>query len=177
MITTDRLEEMQEEVFLWCYEKGWYDKPVSHGTAMALLHSEVTESLEAWRDWGMEDATELPFSPGKVAKPEGVPSEFADILIRMLDDARRFAVNLVVSDFWVNETAGDDFPDSMNMLHDKISLISQALPIQRDVYYASVLSLLLKLCQVYEIDLEAEYKRKMAYNYTRPYRHGRRGAI
>lgn len=37
---------------------------------------------------------------------------------------------------------------------------------------ADVLIRLLDICDIYDIDLEKEYERKMAYNRTRPYRHG-----
>jgi NTP pyrophosphatase (non-canonical NTP hydrolase) len=115
------LGEMMAEVVAATKAKGWYDTPVSFGEAMALLHSEVSEALEAWREWGTEDAIEA-FVPGSIGaltsvidppKPEGVGSEFADVLIRLLDYCSRF-----------------------------------------------------------DVDLAAEYERKMRYNRTRPYRHG-----
>jgi len=37
---------------------------------------------------------------------------------------------------------------------------------------ADILIRLLDTCQRYNVDLELEYERKMAYNKTRPYRHG-----
>jgi NTP pyrophosphatase (non-canonical NTP hydrolase) len=110
------LREMQAEIVAVCQDRGWYDQPVSFGEAMALLHSEVSEALEAWRLWGLGDGTAgSAITPGgdQGAKPEGVGSEFADVLIRLLDDCARFG-----------------------------------------------------------IDLDAEYERKLAYNRTRPYRHG-----
>jgi|SRR5882762_354320 len=39
---------------------------------------------------------------------------------------------------------------------------------------ADILIRLLDTCQRYNVDLELEYERKMAYNKTRPYRHGNR---
>jgi NTP pyrophosphatase (non-canonical NTP hydrolase) len=95
------LASMQEEVTSWCERKGWKgpgSAPVTFGDTMALLHSEVSEALEAFRDWGTKDATEeIPLGGkylGIVAKPEGVGSEFADILIRLLDDCDRWGVDL-----------------------------------------------------------------------------------
>lgn len=112
---TRTLGAMTQEVMEWCHSKGWYDNPVSFLEAMALLHTEVSEAVEAWRKWGTDDATDPTIEPNLIHKPEGIGSEFADVLIRLLDDCGRFG-----------------------------------------------------------IDLEAEYHRKMAYNRTRPYRHGKR---
>lgn len=88
----DHLEDMQRKVTEWCERKGWKGEgsaPVTFGDTMALLHSEVSEALEAYRDWGLADAT-----IGEGLKPEGVGSEFADVLIRLLDDCDRYGVDL-----------------------------------------------------------------------------------
>ena len=111
----DHLEDMQRKVTEWCERKGWKGEgsaPVTFGDTMALLHSEVSEALEAYRDWGLADATETrPADHGRwckskgyagpcpseecpIPKPEGVGSEFADVLIRLLDDCDRFGVDL-----------------------------------------------------------------------------------
>lgn len=58
------------------------------GDYIALLHSEVSEALEAYRSWKLADATE----PG--GKPEGVGSELADVLIRLIDTADVFGIDL-----------------------------------------------------------------------------------
>jgi NTP pyrophosphatase (non-canonical NTP hydrolase) len=123
-------------------EKGWRAPDggmcAGHtfGDYIALAHSELSEALEAYRDHRLEDATETQpecscamseatmVSCGKhgydapeewAPKPEGVGSEFADLLIRLVD-----------------------------------------------------------MADVFGIDLEAEYRRKIAYNRTRAYQHGGR---
>jgi len=122
---------------------GWWEKPKSPGELLVLIHSEVSEALEEIRNghqmnetyysgkitsdeilcyktiiiegkskskFGLKEGS-LPFI--EINKPEGVPSELADIVIRVFD-----------------------------------------------------------MCGYYGIDLYAAIKEKMAYNESRPYKHG-----
>jgi NTP pyrophosphatase (non-canonical NTP hydrolase) len=75
---------------------GWFDQEVTFATAMANLHGEVSEAWEAWRKWGGADATDNIAGQinEAIPKPEGVGSEFADILIRLLDDCERWNIDL-----------------------------------------------------------------------------------
>lgn len=101
--------EIQREVWGVLVEKGWEPTNNTFGDLIALLHSEVSEMLEAYRDYKTTDPT-IPRG-----KPEGIGSEAADVLIRLLH-----------------------------------------------------------MCEKYDIDLGFEYRRKLSYNATRPYQHGRR---
>lgn len=104
-----RLSEMSIQAYRIAKEHGWVDEanPVPIPEQVALLHSEVSEAFESWRNGEPISWT------NKEGKPEGIGAEFADILIRI----GHYAV-------------------------------------------------------ANHIDLEFEVKRKMAYNITRPYRHG-----
>jgi NTP pyrophosphatase (non-canonical NTP hydrolase) len=160
---------------------GWYDSPVSFGEAMAYLHSEVSEAFEAWRIWGLSDGTAgSAISPGgdPGAKPEGIGSEFADVLIRLLDCCVRFGVDLEAER---EEFAGaygfrDSFPENMNTLHVLIARASEvhALGEGPGEQFAGILSFLGACCVSYGIDLLAEYDRKMTWNRTNPHRHEKR---
>jgi NTP pyrophosphatase (non-canonical NTP hydrolase) len=107
-------------------EKGWRApdggmcEGQTFGDYIALAHSELSEALEAYRDHRLEDATvaggfHVRDNVRVLPKPAGVGSEFADLLIRLVDMADVFGINL-----------------------------------------------------------EAEYRRKVAYNRTRSYQHGGR---
>lgn len=60
------------------HDKGFYDEPRLFSTSIALIHSELSEALEADREGTM--STKIPgFS--------GVTEELADAVIRILDTA------------------------------------------------------------------------------------------
>jgi NTP pyrophosphatase (non-canonical NTP hydrolase) len=186
------LETMEAEVLQYCKDMGWYDEDVPFEQAMALLHEEAAEAGSAWRRWGLRDATREDhpeINPGGVAcsvivKPEGVGSEFADILIRALDDSTRY--NLRLADLIVSRGGRfglrEEFLVNINILHGLIARASMAwdalMSEGPDHFYqpgpcvADVVRFTMQLAEHYGIDLEAEYARKMAYNRTREYRHG-----
>lgn len=95
------LEQMMHEVTAVNVANGWHDETRRFAEDIALLHSEVSEMLEAYRDHGIMDATEPgthtdPFMNDIPNKPEGVGSEAADILIRLLDTCDRSDIDLYV---------------------------------------------------------------------------------
>lgn len=105
--------------------KGWWDKNPSFGETIALIHSEASEALEDFRNgkqptevWYEKRSStglvkKMSLQPFDDWKPCGIPSELADIVIRVMD-----------------------------------------------------------ACGHYGIDLEKALQEKMAYNATRPQRHG-----
>lgn len=130
------IKDLIEESYQTATDKGWHEEKRSFAEVCALFHSEISEALEVYREKGVESLNKIWFKvtirdikgtvgtistvngrisnhKAKNKKPEGIPIELADLLIRVFDT-----------------------------------------------------------CGEYGIDLEQALKLKMAYNKTRPRRHG-----
>lgn len=194
---TDRktLNTMTAEVRKVVEEKGWRDGTNTWGDYVALLHSEIAEMLEAYRDHLLEDATTTGCmactlsgvgacdDAPHVFKPEGVGSEAADVLIRLLDmadvaDAHPWLDSDTLSYMRVTPEGAETFGDHMDFLHWRAAKLSpqegMTSPQVREALLRHFLRALVGVCAVYGIDLDAEYERKLAYNRTRAFRHGGR---
>lgn len=83
-----RIKNLQADVFEWAKSKGWADRKVDIPEQVALIHSEASEALESWRKnepirWTDEKG-----------KPEGIASEYADIVIRVCHYAELLGIDL-----------------------------------------------------------------------------------
>jgi NTP pyrophosphatase (non-canonical NTP hydrolase) len=74
------LRELQRAVHDNAVRHGWWEGDRSFGDIIALMHSELSEAYEEFRHG--HGPTEVRSEDGK---PEGIPIELADLIIRVLD--------------------------------------------------------------------------------------------
>ena len=191
------LAELQKEAHAIAKEKGWYDTERTFGDLIALVHSELSEALEAYREYGdclfhyrwhpMEDEVADEWISSDALRPVlGVPMELADVVIRVADMAEWCDYSLDPIDKSIEDWNAlelclselESFGDWIARLHwitaeatsyHFVGAASEHLVVDA---LASLVVGVQRMSAHYGIDLDAAIKAKMAYNRTREYRHG-----
>ena len=156
------LAELQAEVREVNEANGWFDSERPFSADMALLHTEVSELFEAMLNGDAENTGE----------------EFADIFIRLLDTAERYGHDLS-GEVSIPHGAEHLFGTGVIHLHLWIDRAYEAYRKNGDPTSPRIgnelkclLALVMTSAALMDVDLVAEYQKKIARNRSRGYRHG-----
>ncbi|MEK5477525.1 hypothetical protein NYE70_11330 [Paenibacillus sp. FSL R5-0407] len=189
------ISELVREAHKNAVSKGWWEEDRSFGEIIALIHSEGSEALEDFRNGAEPHATWYEKKTGteirlatepvdETWKPCGIPSELADICIRIFDTAGRYnwgsrleasAIESIERCFKSDEKY-NSFPEHLTSIHFDLSQAwnyrargSERLAI---ACLGHALNGVRCVAAKYNIGLDQAIAEKMAYNATRPHRHG-----
>ena len=173
------LKALQKEAHAIAKGKGWWDTERTFGDLIALVHSELSEALEAYRVCGIVDC------PHEHTEGAGVASELADVVIRVADMAEWYGCQVadtIPTKVYVNQRADLTFGEWIALLHHCFSEALEARwmgrsPTTQDYegwwdWTCQAYRWILKMAAHYGIDLDAAIEAKMEYNKGRSYRHG-----
>ena len=175
------IRELQREAHGIAKAHGWWDEERTFGDLIALVHSELSEALEAYRESGWPWLRVNEWRCDVHGEPMGVASELADVVIRVADVGEHYhwaldAASIPEPEEWIEFSPAKSFGDWIGLCHIHASdaLIAAWMPPERFLTPSVSLNLIIRTVQRmaahYGIDLDAAIEAKMEYNRT--YRHG-----
>lgn len=193
-----KMSQIATESYATAKEKGWWDEgvPRSNDILLLLMCSEVAEALEDYR--AHKGVTEVWYESAN--KPCGIPSEAADVVIRIGDYAGKLGLDfdqlpdlgsdaLVLpplpkkdQEDWTNRFTGriwhaedpTDFEVVMMTNTARIGYIYNGVLDNTGLAYAfwRICNDLVRFFDHHGYDLRVMIQEKMDFNKTRPIRHG-----
>ena len=88
--TSKCINQLRDDIHNNAKEHGWHDGQRSFGDMIALVHSELSEALEDYRNKKL--CTEVWTEEN--GKPCGIPTELADVIIRVLDMCGYYQIDI-----------------------------------------------------------------------------------
>src|SRR5678815_2310277 len=88
------LAETQARIVEYAKAKGWYKDGRTFGDHISLIHAELSETLEEYRNSHLSDKIYWEYDELNILKPEGVGIELADAIIRILHLCGEYEIDL-----------------------------------------------------------------------------------
>ena len=186
-ITLEEIKSLSEEIYAVNVKNGWHKELLTVPEVCSLLHSEVSEAVEEFRNsrppvYYITDVGEVAietdieewivsYKAGLQPKPEGELIEIADAVIRLLDFVKSRPISIPTIEFYTFEE------DSNIRLYAELHLlISELYKTSQEFTYPShvvwILAACIAICNKNGWNLWAAVRLKLEYNKTREWRHG-----
>jgi hypothetical protein len=147
------LNELAEEAHRTAVQHGWWGTERNFGEVIALIHSEASEALEDYRKG---------YSPERMSYKYKAKPGTQTVPMRMSGDDVEYLSPL-----------GGWAPAEPAVMRE---FGYDVKPVGIPSEMADIIIRVLDACAAYGIDIEEAMRIKMAYNETRPYRHGEKNA-
>lgn len=181
----DNLNELEGELHQVALSKGWYDTERTFPELIALIHSELSEALEEYRNdkpmvyyYGKFGDIEL---DDNGTKPEGIAIELVDTAIRILDACAYMGYELdsEITPSRIPDTrlSFKEFPEFLTELHYKLSIAYRYQSYGKHDntvhrQFSEILASISHWLGYHRLDMVELIKLKSEYNRKREHRHG-----
>lgn len=160
------INELQKEIHDNAKSKGWWETKRPIPELLCLIHSEVSEAFEAYDN-----------------SNDNFEEELADILIRALDMASGYSINIDLSIFLDDQVSDHEFTYAQNHnVYRWLNVINFNATTLLEIYrktseldrigLVQLISSLFATAQLLGIDIVREAYKKHEINKGGPYRHG-----
>jgi NTP pyrophosphatase (non-canonical NTP hydrolase) len=178
-VTTPDFNALAARVHQTAVDHGWWESERDFDEMCFLMTTELAEAFEEYREqkplvyYSREQSTP--------PKPEGIATELADVVIRALDTILTVSggvdLNVEVGQCWkVMQLPPENIGRAFRLIDKRIN---RAADHGRSKPMLTTTNLLIIMIMCHELsaklgckDFWAVVEEKMAYNDTRPYRHG-----
>jgi NTP pyrophosphatase (non-canonical NTP hydrolase) len=184
-----KLNKIRDIAHITAKEKGWWDNGgPSFPAIILLIQSEVSEVLEDYRMH--KSLKEIWLEPHRdyqnhttYEKPNGIPTELADIIIRICDYAGHAGIDLdskykeskanIDMFGWPPKWDAKDFLKSLAFINLELSNAFRVwTENENDTLLAPAILYTVEMCDKNDIDIWKAIEIKLEYNKTRAFRHG-----
>lgn len=191
------LNDLAQTSYAIAVDRGWWETPRRFSAITLLMLSEISEAIEDYRTHKSLNETywEVKFKTGNKAtltdselaqalvdqeivstKPCGIPSELADVIIRIADYAGHAKLDLESRRPNLSAPGDANFEDALARASSCISKAWDAFDMGAKWHITNCLAMsaghILATCAANNIDIEKAVEAKTAFNRSRDYRHG-----
>lgn len=180
------LRQLIDQSYEIAKSKGWWDKPRSIEFLILLMKSEISEALEDYRNGKAVNSTwyEEDLGNGNVAisptgkpgeKPCGIPSELADVIIRIADFCGYKGMDLIPVAGLPNvgfDVALAKADLELAKAYEDLTKNPPAPDWSASLHFSAAVQWIINFCLANEVDIGKIIAEKAEFNKTRPARHG-----